>query len=56
MMISDTGIVGEDIIIGEVHGRSPEDEHYIKLAFSHGLSRSIQLGVLENHLAKYLYA
>ncbi len=32
----------------------PIDEHFAKLAFSHGITRSVQLGVLEKHLTKYL--
>lgn len=52
-MCRETGIAAaEEIVIGA----SPDstDNFYAKLAFSHGLARSTQLGVLENQLEKYL--
>ena len=48
-----TGMSGEDIVL-RVHEECPHEAHYAKLAFSHGLARSTQLGVLEKHLSKYL--
>lgn len=44
---------GDDIIIGT---EDPFHVHLSKLAFSHGIVRSTQLAVLENHLAQYLHS
>jgi uncharacterized Rmd1/YagE family protein len=46
-----TGMQGEDIIIG---GSDTTEALFAKLAFSHGMARSTQLGVLEKHLSHYL--
>ncbi|KAI3632409.1 hypothetical protein MIR68_009515 [Amoeboaphelidium protococcarum] len=45
-------LVGEDVVLS--HLQPPLDNFYAKLAFSHGLAKSVQLGVLENHLSMYL--
>lgn len=48
-----SGMLGEDIVIGAMQMKE-SDVHFAKLAFSHGLARSTQLGVLEKYLSKYL--
>jgi uncharacterized Rmd1/YagE family protein len=47
-----SGVVHEDIVIG--HKEDTRESVIAKLAFSHGLARSTQLGVLENHLSEFL--
>ncbi len=43
--------MGEDIVFGKLDSN---ESFYAKLAFSHGIARSTQLGCLENHLDHYL--
>jgi required for meiotic nuclear division protein 1 len=47
-----SGITDENIVIG--YADKSRENIYAKLAFSHGLARATQLGVLENHLSQFL--